>query len=77
MKNFMLIMNSIKSDAARDVCSKIKDYIGIKGGNCHTCCSPPEKSAGILQVQHSGLPKGLVLVALCSLSEIIFLLKII
>ena len=34
MKNFMLIMNSIKSDAARDVCSKIKDYIGIKGGSC-------------------------------------------
>lgn len=34
MKKFMLIMNSIKSDAARDVCSKIKDYIGIKGGNC-------------------------------------------
>lgn len=34
MKKFMLIMNSIKSDAARDVCSKIKDYIGIKGGSC-------------------------------------------
>lgn len=34
MKKFMLIMNSIKSDAARDVCSKIEDYIGIKGGNC-------------------------------------------
>lgn len=34
MKKFMLIMNSIKSDAARDVCSKIEDYIGIKGGSC-------------------------------------------
>lgn len=34
MKKFMLIMNSIKSDAARDVCSKIKDYIGMKGGSC-------------------------------------------
>lgn len=34
MKNFMLIMNSIKSHAARDVCSRIKDYIDKKGGKC-------------------------------------------
>lgn len=34
MKNFMLIMNSIKSDAARDVCSNIEDCIRKKDGNC-------------------------------------------
>lgn len=33
MKNFLLIMNSIKSDAEQ-VCRQIEDYIHIKGGRC-------------------------------------------